>query len=401
MNKKKILIVSLCAVLLCGILGVSIAIVSAQGDSEPEDSDSIPTSQEAASDAVESTAPSENKPIEEPIDKSNDPPMVVTRSLVQEEPESEIIDMYDKALLQKALDTYAGQNVTFRVVVSVSYYQEWNDSTKVDGFYSFHRLIGIDHCTCAMCDAYRQNHQDEAGKPVYGDLHRGEFSGEFYITEEVVCDAIGFEPLWFAELDEASLRALIGCGGPIVALIDEFPEPLWLEFPYKAPSTEENNAEPIDVPAVVTRSHMAEKVGENADLIQEALKLYAGQDVKYCVMVTAEEKAGFESFMELAVELYRAQYHCEVWPGCSDGSIMGGYGDYLEDYQNDLYGTFYIDEDMKDWYWQHKDDAWQSPLYAELPEAALRAVLECNGVSVRLFDAFPEDVTEIDVSVAA
>ncbi len=162
------------------------------------------------------------------------------------------------------------------------------------------------------------------------------------------------------------------------------------------------STEPLDVPTVVTRSHMVEKVGEDADLVQEALKLYAGQDTKYCIVVTAEEKAEFESFMEFAAELYRAQYHCEVWPGCSDGSIMGGYGDYLEEYQNGLYGTFYIDKDMRDRYWQHKDDAyWLSPLYAELPEAALRAVLECGGVSVQLFDAFPENVAEIGASVAA
>ncbi len=215
MNKKKILIVSLCVVLLCGLLGASIAIARAQGDSEPEDSASESDSLQA--ECVESTDAGDGTPSEVESDvEPLDVPAVVTRSHMAEKVGK------DADLVAEALKLYAGQDTKYRVQVDVN----WDDRDNRAVHFAFHSLINYDVTKCYECGKYGNfEHTSTDQKKVSEILYRD-------LTRYLEADTLAIPDL-FAELNEESIRILLNCEGVTVTLIDELPEQL---LPYNEPA---------------------------------------------------------------------------------------------------------------------------------------------------------------------
>ncbi len=148
----------------------------------------------------------------------------------------------------------------------------------------------------------------------------------------------------------------------------------------KDPSSGTESTEPLDVPEVVTRSHMMEKVGENADLVQEALNLYAGQDAKYRVQVDVnwDDKAVHLAFHSLINYDVTKCYECGTYGNSEQTSTD----------QKKVSETLYHDP------MRHLQMDTQAipDLFAELNEESIRTLLNCEGVTVTLIDELPEQL---------
>lgn len=131
-----------------------------------------------------------------------------------------------------------------------------------------------------------------------------------------------------------------------------------------ASSEDESVAEPIDAPEVVTLSYMFELTGTEksnsesvgAELLEAALDLYAGQNVKY-----------------------RVQFYMSFW---EEKTIQVA---FYRDLADGSFGTVYA------WTGITLDvEGYPEYLYADLTEADLRTVLAYGKTTAWLIDEFPE-----------
>ncbi len=202
MNMKK-WIIFVCVALLCGAVATSIAIVSAQGDSEPEDSASESDSLQAECD--ESTDAGDGTPSEvESTVPAPQAPAVVTLSHMKDLTGAE---KSSKDLTKAAVELYAGQDTKYRVEFYMSY---WEDD--------------------AIKDEY------------YQKLRSGSF-GTVYIWNADLPSYEGCPRYLYAELTEEALREILSYEMTTVDLIDEFPETIELYVSGDAPSDSETAPE--------------------------------------------------------------------------------------------------------------------------------------------------------------
>lgn len=143
-------------------------------------------------------------------------------------------------------------------------------------------------------------------------------------------------------------------------------------------SINESASEPLDIPTVVTRSYIAGKMGEDTDLLQTALKTYAGQNTVYRIEVKVN---WINQKVHLAFHSL-INYDVTKCYECSTNRIS----DANSAYTNKFYGTLYKDKES----YGASDCDFIPNLYGELNEESLCALLNCEGVTVELIDKFPE-----------
>ncbi len=202
MKMKKWVILLVCVVLLCGAVVTCIAIVSAQGDSEPEASASESDGLQAECD--ESTDAGDGTPSEvELTAPAPQTPAVITLSHMKGLTGAE---KSSKELTKAAVELYAGQDTKYRVEFYMSY---WEDDAIKDEFYQ--------------------------------KLRSASFGTVYYAT--IVLPVEGYPDFMYAELTEEALREILSYEMTTVDLIDEFPEAIELYVSGDAPSDSETAPE--------------------------------------------------------------------------------------------------------------------------------------------------------------
>lgn len=186
---KKWIILLLCAALSIAAVAASIAVVSAQSESEAEiAADETESTQSEYSENTDASdgAPSKVESDVEPIDV----PEVVTLSYMFEltGTEKSNSESVGAEMLETALELYAGQNVKYRVQFYMSF---WEEETIQVAFYR--------------------------------DLADGSF-GTVYAWTGITLDVEGYPEYLYADLTEADLRTVLAYGKTTAWLIDEFPE---------------------------------------------------------------------------------------------------------------------------------------------------------------------------------
>lgn len=137
----------------------------------------------------------------------------------------------------------------------------------------------------------------------------------------------------------------------------------------------------LDVPKVITRSYMQKRIGTDTELLQAALDMYAGQDTTFRVEIKVDwgkNRASHYAFHKLinydVAKCYECRTNGDLYPTPAPEQTFSEqlYSDSERDLQTDTLAIPY--------------------LYADLHEDFIRALLNCEGVTVELIDELPESL---------
>ncbi len=150
------------------------------------------------------------------------------------------------------------------------------------------------------------------------------------------------------------------------------------------PSAEDSSGEPLDVPAVVTRSYVLEqtKVNEQVDLLETALYVYGEQDTTFRVKISAKWDSASAHYRFHDLICYN-----NVCSLCREYAVSNEDKAYISRNQR-VQEPLYYDPDA-DWL---ASASYIPPLYADLKAGSLARISLWEDVIVELIDELPEQL---------